>query len=59
MDIPSEYPVGIQRTPQYHPDNIGWAVRLTDGYRLESTIFFKAVYTSEVRYPLVGPWGLF
>jgi len=32
MDTPSEYSVGIRLIRRYHPVNIEWAVRLTDGY---------------------------
>jgi hypothetical protein len=32
MDIPSEYLVCIRLIRRYRLDNIGWAVRLTDGY---------------------------
>jgi hypothetical protein len=28
MDTPNEYSVGIRLIRQYHPDNIGWTVRL-------------------------------
>jgi hypothetical protein len=32
MDTPNEYSVCIQPIRQYHPDNIGWTVSLTDEY---------------------------
>jgi hypothetical protein len=32
MDTPNEYSVCIRLIRQYRSDNIGWAVRLTDGY---------------------------
>ena len=32
MDTPNEYSVRIRLIRRYRPHNIGWAVRLTDGY---------------------------
>ena len=32
MDTPNEYSVGIRLIRLDHPDNIGWAVSLTNGY---------------------------
>jgi len=32
MDTPNEYSVGIRLIRQYHPLNIGWTVRQTNGY---------------------------
>jgi hypothetical protein len=32
MDTPNEYSVGIRLIQQYHPDNIEWTVRRTNGY---------------------------
>ena len=54
MDTPTEYSDSIHLIQQHHQDNIGWAIRLTNGYAKLIFIYYPPNKTASPRQYYMG-----